>query len=119
MQFTWGSIGVAGATSETVRTELIYQIERISHHASAVILDGCNECGGGGLTESFVMPTVASVDQSRAVWPSCPASGWASGVDRLVAPCCRTPQSMGTLASSPLKRMQYPLVLLPVSSWPP
>ena len=63
MQFTWGSIGVAGATSETVRTELIYQIERISHHASAVILDGCNECGGGGLTESFVMPTVATGDR--------------------------------------------------------
>ena len=50
-----------------------------------MILDGCNECGGGGLTESFVMPTVASVDQSRAVWPSCPASGWASGVDRLTS----------------------------------
>lgn len=29
------------------------------------------------------MPTVAGVDQSRPVWPSCPASGWASGVDRL------------------------------------
>ena len=43
------------------------------------------ECGGAGLTESFVMPTVAATDQSRAVWPSCPASGWASGVDRLTA----------------------------------
>jgi hypothetical protein len=42
MQFTWGSIGVTGATSETVRKELVYQIERISHHPSVVILDGCN-----------------------------------------------------------------------------
>jgi hypothetical protein len=31
------------------------------------------------------MPTVAATDASRAVWPSCPASGWASGVDRLTA----------------------------------
>ena len=85
MQFTWGSIGVTGATSETVRQELVYQIERISHHPSVVILDGCNECGGGGLTESFVMPIVAATDPSRAVWPSCPASCWKSGVDRLTA----------------------------------
>ena len=41
MQFTWGSIGVTGATSETVRKELVYQIERISHHPSVVII-GCN-----------------------------------------------------------------------------
>jgi beta-mannosidase len=85
MQFTWGSVTVPGATSETVRKELVYQIERISHHASVVLLDGCNECGGAGLTTSFVMTTVAQTDPSRAVWPSCPASGWASGVDRLTA----------------------------------
>lgn len=29
------------------------------------------------------MPTVASVDQSRPVWPSCPAPGWTSGVHML------------------------------------
>ena len=85
MQFTWGSALVAGATSPTVRAELVYQIERISHHPSVVILDGCNECGGGSLYETFVMPTVASADKSRAVWPSCPSHGWLSGVDRLTS----------------------------------
>lgn len=58
MQFTWGSVDVEGATRPAVRDELRYQIQRISHHPSIAVLDGCNECGGGGLTESFVMPTV-------------------------------------------------------------
>lgn len=31
------------------------------------------------------MPVVASVDTSRPVWPSCPAPGWISGVDRLTS----------------------------------
>ena len=85
MMFTWGSGLVSGASSPTVRAELVYQLERLSHHPSVVILDACNECGGGGLYESFVMPTVASVDKSRAVWPSCPSSGWLAGVDRLTS----------------------------------
>ena len=29
------------------------------------------------------MTTVSAVDRSRPVWPSCPADGWDSGVDRL------------------------------------
>ena len=29
------------------------------------------------------MPTIASLDTSRPIWPSCPAPGWLSGVDRL------------------------------------
>ena len=45
--------------------------------------DGCNECGGGGLYQTFAMPTVAGVDTSRPIWPSCPAPGWTGGVDRL------------------------------------
>ena len=44
-----------------------------------------NECGGEGDYMNFIMPTVASVDTSRPVWPSCPAPGWVSGVDRLSA----------------------------------
>ena len=55
-------------------TELRQQIRRLSHHPSIVIWDGCNECGGGGLYESFVMPTVASLDRSRPIWPSCPGA---------------------------------------------
>ena len=31
------------------------------------------------------MPVVAAVDSSRPIWPSCPAAGWVSGVDRLSA----------------------------------
>ena len=79
MQFTWGSIG--GTAQEAA--ELDYQLKRNSHHPSIAMWDGCNECGGKGLYESFVMPKVASVDRSRPIWPSCPAFGWSSGVDRL------------------------------------
>jgi hypothetical protein len=81
MQFTWGSIG----GTENERTELDYQLKRNSHHPSIVMWDACNECGGGGLYDSFVMPKVAQVDQSRPIWPSCPADGWASGADQLTS----------------------------------
>ena len=79
---------VAGGTSLTtpqVRSELEYQVKRLSHHPSIAMWDGCNECGGGGDYMNFVMPVVAAVDQSRPIWPSCPAPGWVSGVDRLSA----------------------------------
>ena len=36
-----------------------------------------------GLFASFVMTVVAQEDMSRVVWPSSPARGWATGVDRL------------------------------------
>lgn len=86
LQFTWGSINVEGAVSDTVRRELVHQISRISHHASIVLIDSCNECGGHGLYDTFAMTTVASVDVSRPVSPGSPsAGGWASGVDRLTA----------------------------------
>ena len=32
---------------------------------------------------TFVMTLVAQEDQSRVVWPSSPASGWVTGVNRL------------------------------------
>ena len=73
--------GARGSASE--REELTYQVQRLSHHPSIVMFDACNECGGAGLYSSFVMPIIASVDRSRPVWPSCPAPGWISGVDRL------------------------------------
>jgi hypothetical protein len=43
------------------------------------------QCGGGGMFDTFVMTTVASEDASRPAWPSCPAQGWSSGVDRLTS----------------------------------
>jgi len=79
MQFTWGFID----GSQQDKSEIEYQVKRNSHHPSIAMWDGCNECGGGGLYESFVMPTVAAVDQSRPVWPSCPAPGWTNGVHTL------------------------------------
>ena len=78
-QFTWGAIG----GTEQEAAELKYQLKRNSHHPSIALWDACNECGGGGLYDSFVMPKVAQVDRSRPVWPSCPSDGWASGADRL------------------------------------
>jgi predicted amidohydrolase len=95
---------------QVARQELQHQIQRLSHHrecgsssravslvcispgagfaaASIALWNGCNECGGGGLSdpfvESFVMTTVSAFDRSRPVWPSSPSDGWASGVDRL------------------------------------
>ena len=52
--------------------------------------DGCNECQvllntPTGIYASFVMTVVAEEDASRAIWPSCPARGWASGVEKLTA----------------------------------
>ena len=72
------------ATSQ-IKKELEYQVKRLSHHPSVAMWDGCNECGGLGDFMNFVMPVVASVDTSRPIWPSCPAPGWVSGVDRLSA----------------------------------
>lgn len=81
MQFAGGS----SLTTPQVKSELEYQIKRLSHHPSIAMWDGCNECGGGGDYMNFVMPIVASVDSSRPIWPSCPAPGWVTGVDRLSA----------------------------------
>ncbi|EDQ89170.1 uncharacterized protein MONBRDRAFT_25837 [Monosiga brevicollis MX1] len=70
--------------------ELRHQIRRLSHHPSICIWDGCNECqvvigSDTGIYATFVMTLVAEEDGSRVVWPSCPADGWKSGVNRLTA----------------------------------
>jgi hypothetical protein len=38
-----------------------------------------------GVYASFVMTVVAQEDASRPIWPSCPARGWASGVEKLTS----------------------------------
>eukprot|EP01111_Echinosteliopsis_oligospora_P013129 TRINITY_DN4630_c0_g1_i1.p1 TRINITY_DN4630_c0_g1~~TRINITY_DN4630_c0_g1_i1.p1 ORF type:complete len:919 (-),score=251.71 TRINITY_DN4630_c0_g1_i1:36-2771(-) len=63
--------------------ELRGQIRRLSQHTCIVIWNACNECGTGGLYDSFVMTIVAEEDKSRVIWPSSPSNGWISGVDRL------------------------------------
>ena len=39
--------------------------------------------GGGAIYADFVLAAVAREDPTRAVWPSSPGDGWASGVDAL------------------------------------
>lgn len=70
--------------------ELRHQIRRLSHHPSIVVWDGCNECQvkmntGTAIYATFVLTVVAEEDQSRALWPSCPAKGWTKGVHKLSA----------------------------------
>eukprot|EP01059_Diplonema_ambulator_P005508 TRINITY_DN1525_c1_g1_i1.p1 TRINITY_DN1525_c1_g1~~TRINITY_DN1525_c1_g1_i1.p1 ORF type:complete len:931 (+),score=264.77 TRINITY_DN1525_c1_g1_i1:382-2793(+) len=74
----------------TQDAELRHQIRRLSHHPSIMMWDGCNECHvvigtDTGIYATFVMDVVVQEDMSRIVWPSCPASGWSSGVNRLTS----------------------------------
>jgi len=70
--------------------ELRHQIRRLASHTSIVMWDGCNECrvvmnSPTGVYATFVMTVVAQEDSSRVIWPSCPALGWTSGVNRLTS----------------------------------
>ena len=73
---------------QTQADEFRHQVRRLSHHPSVVIYDGCNECmvvigTPTGIYATFVLTIVVEEDQSRVVWPSCPALGWVHGVNRL------------------------------------
>ena len=50
MQFAGGS----SLTTPLVKSELEYQVKRLSHHPSIAMWDGCNECGGGGDYMNFM-----------------------------------------------------------------
>jgi len=74
----------------TQAAELRHQVRRLSHHPAIVMWDGCNECHvimntSSGIYATFVMTVVAQEDMSRVVWPSCPASGWTTGVNTLTS----------------------------------
>ena len=78
------------AESASHKAEIQHQVRRLGHHASLVVIDGCNECHvvlntPTGIYATFVMQTVVDEDQSRVAWPSCPSNGWVAGVDRLSA----------------------------------
>jgi len=80
--------GHAPAGSRLEELEIRHNVRRLSHHASIMVWDGCNECQVIMHTETeiyatFVMTVVADEDSSRAVWPSCPAIGWSTGVHKL------------------------------------
>jgi len=74
----------------TQDAEFRHQIRRLSHHPSIAMWDGCNECTviigtDTGIYATFVLAVVVQEDKSRVVWPSCPAKGWQSGVNKLSA----------------------------------
>jgi beta-galactosidase/beta-glucuronidase len=80
--------GHAPAVTSEQDAELRHQIRRLSSHPSIIMWDGCNECRvimdtGTAIYATFVLTVVAEEDKSRAIWPSCPALGWTTGVDRL------------------------------------
>lgn len=82
--------GHAPEATAVQEAEIRHNIRRLSHHASIVLFDGCNECvvdmnAATAIYATFVLRVVAEEDQSRALWPSCPADGWATGVHKLTS----------------------------------
>ena len=80
--------------------EMRYQLRRLSHHPSIVMLDACNECSAKDLWFSFVVPTIADEDPSRPLWPACPSAGFKGGVDRLTGLVNGRPLVLKTIAAS-------------------
>ena len=82
----------------TQAAEIAHQVRRLSHHPSMVLYTSCNECifhGNMTLYINFAMEIVAAEDTATAIWPSCPASGWKSGVNRLTGYPSGQPLVMG------------------------
>jgi beta-mannosidase len=66
---------------DNVREEIAVLVRRLIHHPSIVLWNGCNECTTNDLYATFVMKTVADVDDTRVIWPGSPSwYGWESGV---------------------------------------
>lgn len=72
--------------TQVIEDEVRFTVRELSPHPSIVLWSGCNECTVrmNSTTEiyvTFVMQTVAEEDDTRIVWPSCPAKvGWKTGV---------------------------------------
>ncbi|GKY98403.1 hypothetical protein MPSEU_000797800 [Mayamaea pseudoterrestris] len=74
--------------TSTVHKEIGHTVRSLASHPSIVVWNGCNECSGRlqdmDVYESFVMTTVAEIDDTRPIWVSSPSPhGWASGVNML------------------------------------
>eukprot|EP00038_Savillea_parva_P028912 m.67751 g.67751 ORF g.67751 m.67751 type:complete len:1029 (+) comp8463_c0_seq1:39-3125(+) len=70
----------------TQAAEIAHQVRRLSHHPSLAVYTSCNECifhGNMTLYVNFAMEVVAAEVSTTPLWPSCPAPGWKSGVNRL------------------------------------
>lgn len=57
-----------------------HQVRRLAHHPAIIVWNGCNECKGVDNIVPNTVTVVAEEDPSRVIWPSCPASGWATGM---------------------------------------
>lgn len=82
----------------TQTAEITHQVRRLSHHPSLVLYTSCNECifhGNMTLFINFAMEVVAAEDKTTPIWPACPASGWATGVNRLTGFSSGEPLKMG------------------------
>lgn len=112
--------------------ELRDNLRRMSPHPSVALYIGCNECMGFSFTNAtpraavmndFVMATVASEDDSRAIRSASPFNGYCTGVDRLTGfpngkkltsnfwPICKAP--------TPPAPPHSPLLLPPPPPTPP
>ena len=94
--------------TEVQEKELRHSVRKLSSHASIVIWDGCNECqvemkGQTAIYAKFVLKMVAEEDKSRPIWPSSPASGWKSGVDRLT---CKPTRGIPNLSTYPKEQIE-------------
>lgn len=72
--------------TQVIEDEIRFMVRELSFHPSIVLWSGCNECTvrmntATEIYATFVMQTVAEEDDTRIVWPSCPAAvGWKTGV---------------------------------------
>jgi len=101
MAYSGGKGVHAPMASKSQDSELRHQVRRLSHHPSIVMWDGGNEIVVTPNTYTyvyavFVMSIVADEDQSRVVWPSSPASGWVTGVNRLYGTPNHSPGGLTT-----------------------
>jgi hypothetical protein len=82
----------------TQAAEIAHQVRRLSHHPSLVLYTSCNECifhGNMTLFINFAMEVVAAEDKTTPIWPSCPAPGWKTGVNRLTGFASGQPLAIG------------------------